>query len=67
MRKLAAIMFTDVVGYSAMMSEDESSALQVLEKNPGDIPKMHLAGSMGSSLKRSVMGPYPFSKVRGMQ
>lgn len=33
MRKLAAIMFTDIVGYSAMMSHDERHALSILEKN----------------------------------
>jgi len=38
-RKLAAIMFTDIVGYSAMMSKDEKQAMDVLEKNR----KIHLA------------------------
>src|SRR5512138_2886451 len=33
MRKLAAIMFTDIVGYSTLMSKDESFALQVLNRN----------------------------------
>ena len=33
MRKLAAIMFTDIVGYSALMSKDEKLAMSVLEKN----------------------------------
>jgi class 3 adenylate cyclase len=32
-RKLAAIMFTDIVGYSATMSKDEKLALSILEKN----------------------------------
>lgn len=32
-RKLAAIMFTDIVGYTALMGEDEDKAFQLLEKN----------------------------------
>jgi TolB-like protein len=32
-RKLAAIMFTDIVGYSALMSKDEKIALQILSQN----------------------------------
>jgi class 3 adenylate cyclase/tetratricopeptide (TPR) repeat protein len=33
MRKLAAIMFTDIVGYSSLMSSDEKSAMQILTEN----------------------------------
>ena len=32
-RRLAAIMFTDIVGYSALMSKDESMAFDVLKRN----------------------------------
>ncbi len=32
-RQLAAILFTDIVGFTAMMGEDEDKALDVLEKN----------------------------------
>ena len=33
MRRLAAIMFTDIVGYSALMSKDEKVTLQILNRN----------------------------------
>ena len=32
-RKLAVVMFTDIVGYTVLMSKDEQKALQVLQKN----------------------------------
>ena len=32
-RQLTVIMFTDIVGYSAMMSEDEKKALSILKHN----------------------------------
>lgn len=32
-RQLAAIMFTDIVGYTALMGEDEEAAFALLEKN----------------------------------
>src|SRR6516225_11355982 len=32
-RKLAAIMFTDIVGYTALMGEDESKAFDLLRRN----------------------------------
>ena len=32
-RKLAAIMFTDIVGYSQIMSENESHGLELLKKH----------------------------------
>jgi len=32
-RRLAAIMFTDIVGYTALMGEHEEAAYQLLKKN----------------------------------
>ena len=32
-RQLAAIMFTDIVGYSALMNKDEEAAFKLLQKN----------------------------------
>ncbi len=32
-RQLAAIMFTDIVGYTALMGEDEERAFELLKKN----------------------------------
>ena len=32
-RQLAAIMFTDIVGYTALMGEDEQKAFELLDKN----------------------------------
>lgn len=32
-RHLAAIMFTDIVGYSALMGNDEQKACSILNKN----------------------------------
>ena len=32
-RQLAAIMFTDIVGYTALMGEDEQKAFELLKKN----------------------------------
>ena len=32
-RQLAAIMFTDIVGYTALMERDEQRAFQLLKRN----------------------------------
>ena len=32
-RRLAAIMFTDIIGYTALMGDDEQRAFEILKKN----------------------------------
>jgi len=32
-RQLAAIMFTDIVGYTALMGKDQQKAMQLLDRN----------------------------------
>ncbi len=39
-RQLAAIMFTNIVGYTALMGEDEQKAFELLRKNPKVQPKL---------------------------
>jgi TolB-like protein/Flp pilus assembly protein TadD len=50
MRQLAAIMFTDIVGYSALMSKDESAAMNALTKNR-EIQKIALEKFYGKFIK----------------
>ncbi|MFC1552031.1 tetratricopeptide repeat protein [Candidatus Latescibacterota bacterium] len=49
-RKLAAIMFTDIVGYTSLMSKDEQKAFQILQKNR-DTQKPHIKKFNGELLK----------------
>jgi len=49
-RKLAAVMFTDIVGYTALMSHDEQKSLSVLQKNR-DIQKPLVEKFNGKFLK----------------
>ncbi len=39
MRKLSAVLFADIAGYTAMMQEDEKNALQLINKFKKDIEK----------------------------
>ena len=50
-RKLAAIMFTDIVGYSKLMNEDESRAMQLLE-NYDNIGKKCFSALNGRLIKK---------------
>ena len=49
-RKLAAIMFTDIVGYTALMGRDEEKALLILQKNR-DVLKPVIESYKGKWLK----------------
>jgi len=55
-RKLAAIMFTDIVGYSALMSKDEKLALGVLEINR-KIHKSAISKFNGQYIRESCRHP----------
>lgn len=49
-RQLAAIMFTDIVGYTALMGRDEARAFEVLRKNR-DNHKMLIKQFQGTWIK----------------
>ena len=49
-RQLAAIMFTDIVGYTALMGEDEQKAFELL-KNNRDLQKPIIEKYMGRWIK----------------
>ena len=48
--KLAAIMFTDIVGYTSIMGKDEARALQLLDQNR-QIHHHHIAANRGALIK----------------
>ena len=52
-RKLAAIMFTDMVGYSALAQRNEALALELLEEHRGVPPYAFLR------IERSEQTPGP--------
>ena len=54
-RQLAAIMFTDIVGYTALMGRDEQKAFQLLEKT-GNSKSQLLNNTMDVGSKNWVMG-----------
>jgi len=49
-RQLAAIMFTDIVGYTTIMVKDEKKAIRLLDKNPS-IQKPLIEQHQGKLLK----------------
>lgn len=59
-RQLAAIMFTDIVGYTAMMGKDEEHAFKILEQNRKlhqiTIPEFH--GTLLKELGDGVMASF---------
>ena len=50
--QLAAIMFTDIVGYTALMGKDELGAIAILNKNR-DLHQTALDDHNGKLLKRN--------------
>lgn len=60
-RQLAAIMFTDIVGYTALMGEDEQKAFELLNKNREihqPIIKMH-EGKLIKELGDGILASFP--------
>jgi len=54
-RRLAAVMFTDIVGYTAMSQENESEALRILRKHR-DLIRPIMAGHGGREVKTTGDG-----------
>ena len=54
-RKLAAIMFTDMVGYSALTQRDESLAVQLLQEH-NDILRDIFPAFQGTEIKSTGDG-----------
>ena len=50
-RRLAAILFTDIVGYSKMMQEDEANAISLLDKH-SEICEGHISNFGGRLIKK---------------
>jgi hypothetical protein len=50
-RQLAAIMFTDIVGYTALMGEDEQKVFELLRKN-SNIQRPSLKNTKANGLRR---------------
>jgi len=50
-RRLAAILFTDIVGYSKMMQEDEANAISLLDKH-SEICEGHISNFRGRLINK---------------
>jgi len=60
-RQLAAIMFTDIVGYTALMGKDEQRAFDILQKNR-DIQKPIIEQNSGKWIKElgdGILASFP--------
>ena len=53
-RKLAAIMFTDIVGYTALMSKDENKALHINISNQPDIQGVFLGAKTLKNVDHAI-------------
>jgi class 3 adenylate cyclase len=64
-RQLAAIMFTDMVGYSAMAQRDEALALELLEEHRGIVREV-LARFHGTEIKTIIPPVLPAGVITEM-